>query len=230
MKYIFMHIGKTAGTSFRYFLQKNITGCYYGYDVLPELPLEPGAITEALIAKAAPLFAHYTCFCAHMAYGLHQYMHRDSPYRYLTLLREPVARTLSTYRYGIQRGWTSPDTDIVHWLRNESDYRHYQIGYLTGPVSDSLSEQGRITLAMEHLRDENMLFGFSERYAEYIQLCCDHLEEDLQPVHVSINSTTVNQTITPRQREAVTDLLQGEIAFYHQARELYHNKHPHLPA
>ena len=53
MKYIFIHIGKTAGTSFRTFLESNVKRPYWGYETLHFLAHEnldirdPGKFIEA---------------------------------------------------------------------------------------------------------------------------------------------------------------------------------------
>ena len=224
MKYIFLHIGKTAGTSFRYFLIQNIPKAFHGYDALPELPLHPDKVSNDVIKRFTPLFEHYDCFSAHIGYGLHQYLPENTPYTYLTVLREPVARTLSTYRYGIQRGWIDPGQDILSWLDESRSYLEYQLDYLAGAYYVDSPSQEKAEKALERLTLDSFVYGFSDDLDGFIDICCQRFES-FQPYKERLNETVVQADFTDVELNELAQMLEVERTFYDQAKALYRQKY-----
>lgn len=95
--FIFLHIGRTAGTTFkRDVLAKIYAGRFISGNVhkLPHWPEEKRLAVEVMQG--------------HLWYGYHRFLR--SPYLYVTLLRHPVDRVMSQYYYmreqrNEDRGW-----------------------------------------------------------------------------------------------------------------------------
>jgi hypothetical protein len=97
-RFFFIHIQKTAGTSIREHLMENFDRS----EVYP--PLEPGGLPKVLaryvfgqklVDTPAAEQAKYQLFNGHMPYAVSQRLAFDTPPSTMTVLRDPVARTLS---------------------------------------------------------------------------------------------------------------------------------------
>ena len=117
---LFTHIPKAGGTTLSHILEPvaasshiphpraigTIYGQFHGAGK-GEAMFEFGRLPEHLLHKRAFFFGH-------LPYGMHRVL--SHPYFYVTLLREPTARLLSQYRFGIRRGgWgeSSPIAEVI---------------------------------------------------------------------------------------------------------------------
>ena len=154
MKHIFIHIGKTAGTSFRTFLQTNVPKAYFGYgklwyltdvrDTQKFLESEPNGMA---------VLEHFDLFSEHFSYGLHPYL-KTKNYQYVAMLREPISRTLSAYRYAIDRGWITEDVSVLDWYDSDDSQRHYQLNHVAG-VPDEVPFEAKLSIALKNLNDDS---------------------------------------------------------------------------
>lgn len=89
---IFIHIGKTAGTTLRAILQD----IYSEDETYLLYPGEPGYNDfNDFLALSEEQKEGIKLFCGHIAYGLHRRL--SGPTTYITVLRDPVERTISNY-------------------------------------------------------------------------------------------------------------------------------------
>ncbi|HZS63307.1 MAG TPA: sulfotransferase family 2 domain-containing protein [Xanthobacteraceae bacterium] len=173
---IFTHVPKTAGTSLDYILialagarkipfyraMGTIYGQYHGagkkeswkdFERWPETAL-----------------AQRQCFISgHLPHGAHRRVKR--PYFYVTMLRDPVSRLVSQFRFGVQRGgWTesTPMAEVIERGGIANDLQTRQIAGimdLTTPCNaDSLKQ------AIEHLRSEYTVVGLSSGFDETVKV------------------------------------------------------------
>ena len=90
---IYIHIPKTAGTSVRELLE-SITKPnerIYIYRDSPGMPIEAFQLLPERVRASARLIM------GHMPFGIHEYL--PQPARYVTMLRDPVARVISLYHH-----------------------------------------------------------------------------------------------------------------------------------
>jgi len=104
--YIFIHTHKCAGTTFAHFLSKAFATSaqlpiYYHHATRPFSSEHPEKV-EAQIKNISSSFRKkIQVIYGHGAYyGIHQFF-KGRP-RYITLLRDPIARTLSQYRFELK--------------------------------------------------------------------------------------------------------------------------------
>lgn len=94
---IFLHLPKTGGTSFKFALQELLPPGALIYEVGGAPNHE---VVRALMAMDATRRAQLKAVMAHVPYGLHTLFPGA---KYVTMLREPIARVLSTYYFAKSR-------------------------------------------------------------------------------------------------------------------------------
>jgi hypothetical protein len=222
MKYIFIHIGKTAGTSFRTFLESNVSKTYFGYgklwfltdvrDTSKFLESEPNGMS---------ILQHFDLFSEHFSYGLHPYL-KTKEYQYITMLRDPLSRTISAYRYSIDRGWITNETNIIEWFNKDKTQKYYQIYHVSG-VPEDLPVKTKIEIALKNLKDEKFLFGLTSKYDEFIDLCC--VTNNWKPQYRTTNVSKTKKEINKEDKNKLQELLSDEINFYGEAVKIYNEKY-----
>jgi hypothetical protein len=115
---IFLHIPKTAGTTFQAILKKQ-----YGLANAYLFGQEPRVSIEAFKQLSAERRAQLRLVSGHMSFGLHSFL--AQPSAYITFLRDPASRVVSTYHYIRRtphhthfRAVTSPDMDLEQFARS----------------------------------------------------------------------------------------------------------------
>jgi hypothetical protein len=122
---VFVHIPKTAGTT----LHKVISHQYPRREILIRHDAD-GPVSEAIRAGQGKLPA---VVMGHLSVGLHRY---QPGVRYITCLREPVARLVSHYHHGLN--------DSSHYLheairRDGLDLAAYVASGLSGELSNGMT-------------------------------------------------------------------------------------------
>lgn len=172
---LFTHIPKTAGTTLDYILRAIATanriphpramGTIYGQFLGPgkgEAMLEFGRLPEALLRERVILSGH-------LPHGMHRLVPR--PYFYVTLLREPTARLLSQYRFGMRRGGWGEAMTIAAAIEKGLIVDNLQTRMLAGlPNSSAACTADTLKMAIEHLRSEYAVAGTAERFNEMLKL------------------------------------------------------------
>jgi len=222
MKYIFLHIGKTAGTSFRTFLQSNVPKAYFGYgklwfltdvrDTNKFLESEPNGMS---------VLDHFDLFSEHFSHGLHPYL-KTKEYQYIAMLREPISRTLSAYRYAIDRGWITEDKSVIEWFNEDTSQKNYQLNHVAG-VPNEVPIDAKLQIALKNLKDDKFLFGFTEKYDEFIDLCCEL--NKWNPQYRTTNKTNNKKGVSEEDKEKLKELLADEIELYDSALKIYNDKY-----
>ena len=104
--YIFLHMPKCAGTTFRTHIEANLTreetlALYVNIDKRfrdrDYLQEYIGSLPQSRKNSLKLIYGH------EVHYGIHEWLGREG--LYFTFLREPVARTISWYNYRRQQGW-----------------------------------------------------------------------------------------------------------------------------
>ena len=174
---LFVHIPKTAGTTMTQVLQRNYRQprtFYLGANVQPKI-----AQFQALTARQQ---RSYQLVVGHMSFGLHAYLAEPRPYRYFTMLRDPIERVLSFY-YFIKRTpahylhdpVATENLSIPDFLAFQDSYmaRNGQTRFLCG--RDVMPYYGQVEAdalaeAKTHIREHIAVTGLTERFDESLLL------------------------------------------------------------
>ena len=147
---IFYHIPKCGGSTLRKILEKH----YTSFDFSTNLPQN---ITE-INTNAKGVFT----ICGHTVWGLHEHLNSNINARYITLLRDPLDRCISSYHFG------------KHKLKHNYTCEEYIDRYLHNFFVKTLGS-GSLQLAKKRLVDSFYLFGVLELFQEFLALLCDKL-------------------------------------------------------
>lgn len=122
---VFVHIPKTAGTT----LHKVISHQYPAREILIRHDAD-GPLAEAIPPGRGELPA---VVMGHLSVGLHRY---QAGVRYITCLREPVARLVSHYHHGLN----DPSHYLHEAIRRDSlDLAGYVASGLSGELSNGMT-------------------------------------------------------------------------------------------
>ena len=193
----------------------------------------------------------------HMPYGIHQFLSR--PCLYITMLRDPVQRSLSGY-YQLMRdvknntalNWNIPVQD-----RNKYTFEEYMIGkhrilkeafknqfisYLNNiPHRNTIEADGNIRQQEEHMETVKeymqkhfMLAGTTQRHSDFLFLLC-RMTGHKPPFYLIENKTPAAQRMRSAQLkpDVLAELYRrraAEYEVYRYVQQLFQEKWDALPA
>ena len=176
---VFIHIPKTGGLTMERLISRQ-----YSKRLTLWLSLQrPEQVTE-FMAMSEDERRRLECLMGHIPFGYHQHLPR--PTIHATLLREPVARFISEYRYLLRHpregAWRAPDEAMAN-LSNYLDYRietnatNIQTALISGHFPDCGERPPFKPLpataleeAKKNLREEFAVVGVTERFDETLLL------------------------------------------------------------
>lgn len=233
---IFLHIGKTAGTTLR---EDVLTPGYEGRVIsgdrrgVPKMPIEMAHSIDLMFG--------------HFPYGYHRWLRE--PHLYITMLRDPIERVVSHYYYlrgRILRGAKSDvivarckDNSLEDCLKNagpEDDMSNAMTKMLSGAYSfrnylgifpgDYAQDISDILAAAKGNLANDCLFGFAEDVNEFAQW----IGSLLSLPHSKVRHWRKNKK-RPRVKDlakstinAIKDANQLDIELYRFAKELRYGK------
>jgi hypothetical protein len=184
---IFLHIGKTAGTTMRHILRRQFPSTeilLIQNRILRTLPGDRGRPSRELsIEYFANLpeeeRARARLIIAHTVFGLHRFV--PHPATYLTLLRDPVALTISQYSYVARNPRHPLHTELVerhptleHYVRSgvaiETD--NSQTRAISGDIGTPFGgcTEKMLETAKRNIEQHFSLVGLTERFDESLLL------------------------------------------------------------
>jgi hypothetical protein len=168
---LFMHISKTAGTAFREAMEGN----YKQSEIAYLYPDPPGFLYENLALLPLQQRSNFRLIVGHFQYGIHQFLPQKSVY--VTVVRDPVARVISEFRYLLRKQSESNTQNdsplyLVELLKRRefSILDNHMVRCFSG-VSEKDFPTGCINrqvyeLAVHHLKTTFAFVGYQERSEE----------------------------------------------------------------
>ncbi|HEY7304548.1 MAG TPA: hypothetical protein VH601_10560 [Bryobacteraceae bacterium] len=167
---LFMHIAKTAGTAFREAIAEN----YRQSEIAYLYPDPPGLLTYKLDLLPLEQRRAFRLVIGHFQYGMHDLFPQEC--QYVTIVREPVARIVSHFRYILEKqeapGFTDSADSLVELLERRATVNLDNLmtrcfsGVDEKDVLPGSVGQEVYSLALEHLKTRFSCVGHQERAVE----------------------------------------------------------------
>lgn len=229
---VHIHVPKAAGTTLNNILMRNYKyrADSYGTEFFPRyFPSEFASLVSAPPTtgdRIRPMF-----FTGHI--GLGNELFRRMPVRYvaITMLREPVSRVISHYRFNstapsiFQSAIQNDRLDVIEYFHRFRSAIPLQYEYFAQEVNAGEEAQpSRITEASRNLAERVSLFGIQDEFDEFVVLLAELL--GLPDVfYLPLNTTPDNAApVNQEQTEELRKLLADDIAFYDSAVSLYRQR------
>jgi len=236
---IFFHLPKTGGTTLNGILFKNMSRYNSWYFSFWNDDAEIKNMLKAVKSR------NITSITGHMAFGLHSYL-TDYPYKYVTLLREPISRVQSYFQHfkrlpperkldfiGIEKSfdvmksaeWSL--TDFLHKkISNQMDNAYTR--YFAAERGVPITFMDKKTLTVDDLdRAKNNLLqyvdviGITEEYNKSLLLLQAHLGiKDIFYVKRNMAKKAEKITVSEAALTAVCEYNQFDIELYQFAKDL----------
>lgn len=229
---IFLHVPKTAGTTLR-----SILVDVYGPDRILNGYQYPSLVSAAAYVNSLDETSRSNAeiFASHLEFGLHRHLSGNS--QYITILRNPIDRVLSTYYFMKGGGGLEPhpalrgrsDITLVDFVRSgivgEIDNGLVRIvsGHNTHARTGSITDV-ELDIAKQNLRTNFVAIGFTERFSESLVLISSKLGWDRTPLYRSENITPIRDSIDHIPEDAaraIEELCRLDVELYTYAMQLY---------
>lgn len=232
---IFTHIPKTAGWTIRRVLED-----IYGDDRILEIKPDPGNIGKGLFTFHDFQYwpdnkkNEYKVLLGHIRYwyGLHLYMPKNNQnYSYITVLRNPVERSISDYYYTLGRQRELFDRDkipgcnnIIDWLKKYPVVNNIQTRFLSSfheweaKIPDWAFES-----AKWNLENRFAAVGILERLEDTFKIFQNTFDWDHIPSYGRENTTPIRpkrKDVDEHTLNAIKELNSLDIELYRYALEL----------
>lgn len=201
VQWLFMHIPKTAGTSFRQIVQReyrNRGGLESVYD--------PDEVKEGPRNQMA------RAYIGHFRFGFHQ--HLNGIGRYVGFMREPIGHAWSHYHFLIEMDkLPRAVSSFSDFLRNKYGY-NLQLRFISG-VEDIEGQEGMVLeQAKNNVRDHFALLAPMERFDEALLMMKKRLDWQRTPVYHRANERPYKPMISEADIDLARPILKWEIELY----------------
>lgn len=227
LRVIFLHIGKTAGSSFNSFLDNYYANTFIkiGGSGPERKKQELKELSEIDLNKLQKIHL----IKGHVDYGIHELVPQFN-WKYITFLRDPVERVISLYYYILNTPQHYLNEELT---ANNISFEEFMKGNYTVEVSN---EQTRLIAGRKHKSSENLLdiaignlenefacVGLTERFEESICLMKNNLGLKWKyPVYESTNINKKKESnISPQLLDIIREANQLDIQLYDYAKNRF---------
>jgi Galactose-3-O-sulfotransferase len=205
---VFIHINKTAGTTFTHILRSS-----YG---LRHCQVEPWqarwtgpSFSPQDLRRLRRLYPRLKSIAGHRVVGYVDLEEPDAEIRYLTFMRDPLKSAASRFQYKVQ---VSGKRDLVfeEWIQQDWT-RNHQTKQIAGV--DDVDEAIRV------IQEKDIFVGLAEHFDESLMLMKGLVAHDLRiaykPVNVARDRTLAGALLaTESTRQLLTDAQKVDLEVY----------------
>lgn len=218
---IFLHIPKTAGTT----LNRIIEWQYNPLSIFTMDPYQIRATPERLKQLPESRRRRLRMVRGHFYYGIHEYLPQGATY--ITMLREPVARFLSSY-YFIQRRPLHPmhrkvkseRIGVEDFIRLTPHRQNLQCSLIAGIKSNGECEESTLERAKENLAKSFSIVGLSERFEESLLLIAKTFDWQI-PFYENRKVSKTRPKVEPSAVEMIKEHNRFDLELYEFGKGLF---------
>jgi hypothetical protein len=218
---IFLHIPKTAGTTLNRIIE-------WQYNPLSIFTLDPyrfRATAERFKTLSEERRRRFRVLRGHLYYGLHEFLPQGATY--ITMLREPVARFLSSYYFilrrplhPLHRKLKKERLGVEDYLRLIPHRHNFQCRLIAGIKNNEISEERLLETAKENLSKSFRVVGICERFEESLMLIAKTFGWDV-PYNENRKVSKNRSPVDPRSIELIREHNRLDLELYDFGKTLF---------
>lgn len=217
MKYIFLHIPKTAGTTLRYTIKANCKANEFCEGDEEELNWTKKTKTHRQRIKYV---------MGHLYFGVHEQINDDCTY--ITLLRDPIERVLSFYYY-VLKDSNDPLYDFAHnntleqFVEKGTSIVHNQQAKLINGDKDKDPDLDQVK---EHINEHFYFVGLAEEYNKTVDYLASVLGWDkVLKSRLNANASRRKASELPQRTiDLIREYNQKDIELYVWAQQRFYHQ------
>lgn len=153
----------------------------------------------------------------HFPYGAHNYL--NGQYTYITLIRSPLERELSSVNFDFQRGYIKNKKEALEQLLNIA-IDNPQTRLLAGEAYMSgRCDEATLEIAKRNLETKFLLIGVTEDTNSFLQALATMLQlEPLAMSHTQVTDKKILRKLTPKMRMQLSKKHKYDQALYEYAK------------
>jgi len=218
---IFLHIPKTAGTT----LNRIIEWQYSPFVVFTMDPHRIRATAERFKRLPEARRRRLQVVRGHLFYGIHEFLPQGATY--ITMLREPVARLLSSYYFALRRPLNPlhrklkrEGLGVEDCLRLFPDRNNTQCRFIAGVKDTAITDDRLLDMAKENLTKSFSVVGICERFDESLILISQTFGWTIAPYEN--HKVAKNRPITePKLVDLVSEYNRLDVELYEFGTKLF---------
>ncbi len=203
---IFLHMPKTAGTSFYDAIKCQYRkGEIFSCQGIPENAIQQFNVLPAAKQKEIKFFK------GHMTFGLHQFL--PAPYTYITILRHPTKRIISLYYYLLQstshkQHYLVSGKTLHEFAQQKLCHHNFQTRYIAGLEAFNLdcSDDDKLEMAKENIDKHFAAVGIQEYFDESLIVFKRKLNWSNMPLYIKQNKS--KKPISVVHKESTLEFIQ----------------------
>jgi Galactose-3-O-sulfotransferase len=218
---IFLHIPKTAGTTLNRIIE-------WQYNPVSIFTVDPHRI-RATVARFKKVSEQrrrrFRVVRGHLLYGIHEFLPQGATY--ITMLREPVARVLSTYAFilrrplhPLHRKLKAGRLGVEDLIQMTPHRQNLQCRFISGIGFGPNCDERVLEVAKENLAREFRVVGLCERFQESLCLMIAAFGWKV-PFYTNRKVTKSRPSIEPNGIDMIREYNRFDLDLYDFARRLF---------